>query len=94
MNNVESMTEFSKQVFEATLQVVESMNDGDHMQLKQLTAVVALAVAKDPKEVLGFVNHFVRHTNVAYVARGKNGGLVKGVKSVKVVKPGKDKSAV
>ncbi len=92
-NDIESMTAFSKQVFESAQQVIETMKDGERMQIKQLAQVVGLAIAKDPKEVLGFVNHFAHNTSMAYVTRGKNGGIIKGVKSAKVVKSGKKKAA-
>jgi hypothetical protein len=84
--DIERMTAFSKQVFEAAQHTIEAMQDGERMQIKQLAQVVGLAVAKDPKEVLGFVNHFAHETSLAYVTRGKNGGIVKGTKTVKVVK--------
>jgi hypothetical protein len=43
-------------------------------------------LGQDPKEVLAFVNYFAHKTDIAYVTRGKNGGVVKGTKPVKVVK--------
>ena len=88
------MTAFSKQVFEAAQQAIESMQDGERIQIKQLAQVVGLAVAKDPKEVLGFVNHFAHDTSLAYVTRGKNGGIIKGTKPAKVVKAGKRQKKV
>jgi len=87
--DIERMTAFSKQVFEAAQQAIETMQDGDRIQIKQLAQSVGLAVAKDPKDVLGFVNHFAHNTSMAYVTRGKNGGVIKGTKPVKVVKPAK-----
>ena len=88
-NEIDRMTAFSRQIFEAARTALEGMQDGDRIQIKQLAQVVGLAVAKDPKEVLGFVNHFVHGTGLAYVTRGKNGGIIKGTKPVKVVKPSK-----
>jgi len=87
--DIERMTAFSKQVFEAAQHAIETMKDGERIQIKQLAQVVGLAVAKNPKEVLGFINHFVHDTSLAYVTRGKNGGIVKGVKPAKIVKAGK-----
>lgn len=87
--DIERMTAFSKQVFEAAQHALDSMQNGDRIQIKQLAQTVGLAVAKDPKDVLGFVNHFAHNTASAYVTRGKNGGLVKGPKLVKVVKKSK-----
>jgi hypothetical protein len=88
-NDIERMTSFSKQVFEAAQQTIESMQDSERMQIKQLAQVVGLAVAKDPKDVLGFVNHFAHATSLAYVTRGKNGGIIKGIKPVRVIKVSK-----
>jgi len=87
--DIERMTAFSKRVFEAAQDAIETMQDGDRIQIKQLAQSVGLAVAKDPKDVLGFVNHFAHHTSLAYVTRGKNGGVIKGIKPVKVVKAAK-----
>ena len=89
VTDIERMTAFSKQVFEAAQHAIETMQDGERIQIKQLAQSVWLAVAKDAKDVLGFVNHFVHHTSLAYVTRGKNGGIIKGTKPVKVVKVGK-----
>ena len=92
-NDIERMTAFSKQVFEAAEHVIEAMLDGDRIQIKQLAQTVGLALAKDPKNVLGFVNHFAHETSLAYVTRGKNGGIIKGTKPVKVVKVSKKPKA-
>jgi hypothetical protein len=89
INDIERMTAFSKQVFEAAQHVIESMTDGERIQIKQLAQTVGLALAKDPKDVLGFVNHFAHDTSLAYVTRGKNGGIIKGLKPVKVIKASK-----
>ena len=87
--DIENNTAFAKQVFEAAHHAIETMADGERIQIKQLAQVVGLAVAQDPKDVLGFVNRFAHNTSLAYVTRGKNGGIIKGVKPVKVVKPAK-----
>lgn len=87
--DVERMTAFSKQCYEAAEHALATMQDGERIQIKELAQVVALAVAKDPKSVLGFVNHFAHDTTLAYVTRGKNGGIIKGTKPAKVVKASK-----
>lgn len=93
--DVERMTAFSKQVFEAAEHIIETMQDGQRIQIKQLAQDVGLALAKDPKDVLGFVNHFAHDTSLAYVTRGKNGGIIKGSKPAKIVKaPKKVKTTV
>lgn len=91
--DIETMTATAKRAFEAAQQVVDGMKDRERIQIKDLAKDVGLAMAMDPKQVLGFVNHFAHHTSDAYVTRGKNGGLIKGVKPVKVVKVKKVKAA-
>lgn len=76
-------------VLKAAFTVVDQMNDGSRMQIKKLAEQVGLAVGMEPKHVLGFVNHFAHHTDIAYVTRGKNGGIIKGVKVVKPAKVSK-----
>lgn len=85
-NNDQSMEEIMESVnriFEATQASIDSMNNGDRIQLKDLAQTVGLTVASDPKYVLGFVNHFVHNSSIAYVSRGKNGGVIKGKKPTK-----------
>ena len=92
--DIEVMLTFSRQVFEAAQNVVASMKDGDRVQIKTLAQTVGLAMSKDPKDIFGFVNHFAHNTTIAYVTRGKKGGVVKGVRPVKVVKVGKKQKAL
>lgn len=92
--DVERMTAFSKQCYEAAEHAIEGMQDGERIQIKELAQVVGLAVAKDPKLVLGFVQHFAHDTTLAYVTRGKNGGIIKGTKPAKVVKASKRQKKV
>ncbi len=87
--NIQSMLESIESVLQAAHNAVEGMKNGERMQIKQLAQVVGMAVSKEPKHVLAFVNHFAHNTDIAYVTRGKNGGLIKGVKPVKVVKVSK-----
>lgn len=87
--DVERITAFSKQVYEAAEHAVSAMQDGERMQIKQLAQVVGSALAEDPKKVLGLVNLYAHDTSLAYVTRGKNGGIIRGEKPVKVVKPSK-----
>lgn len=89
--NVQSMTETAERIFEAANTIVEGMKPGDRKQIKDLAVDVGAAVGMEPKEVLGFVNHFAHKTNIAYVTRGKNGGLIKGVRPIRVAKPKKAK---
>lgn len=87
--DVERMTAFSKEVYEAAENAIQAMQDGERIQIKELAKVVGQAISKDPKEVLGFVNHYAHDNSLSYVTRGKNGGIIKGTKPVKVVKPSK-----
>lgn len=89
--DIEKMMFNSRQAYEAAQRVIDSMQLGQRIQIKDLAKDVGLALAKDPKEVLGFVNHFAHHSSVAYVTRGKKGGIIKGVKPAKVVKVAKVK---
>jgi hypothetical protein len=83
--SVTAMLETVGRVFEATFHSVDSMNNGERIQLKELAQTVGLAVAMDPKDVLGFVNYYVHNSDIVYVSRGKNGGVIKGTKNVKSI---------
>ena len=61
---------------------------------KELAQAVGTAVTMEPKQVLGFVNHFAHNTDIAYVTRGKNGGIIRGTKPAKVVKVSKKAAKV
>ena len=92
---IESQIETIKTVLEAANTVVSQMSDGDRMQIKKLAEQVGLAVGMEPKHVLGFVNHFAHNcSGLAYVTRGKNGGIIKGVKVAKPAKVSKRVKAV
>lgn len=91
--NIQSMLETVESIFAAAQGTVEAMANGERMQIKELAQAVGLAVAMEPKQVLGFVNHYVHNTDIAYVTRGKNGGIIRGVRQVKVVKAKKVKAA-
>lgn len=89
--NIKSMLETVERIFEAAQLVVENMSDGDRIQIKELAQRVASAVSLEPKNVLSFVHHFAHNTDVAYVTRGKHGGIIKGTRPAKVDKPKKPK---
>jgi hypothetical protein len=91
--DIEAMIATAQQAFEAAQRVIDGMKDRERIQIKDLAKDVGLVLAMDPKQVLGFVNHFAHHTGDGYVTRGKNGGLIKGVKPVKVIKVKKVKAA-
>lgn len=87
--DVELATDFSQKVYTAAKETIQAMQDGQRMQIKELAKVVGQALSEDPKVVLGFVNYFAHRTGLAYVTRGKNGGIIRGPRPVKVVKAGK-----
>lgn len=87
--NIKTMMETVQSVFEAVQTTIESMAIGDRIQIKELAQTVGLAVSMEPKHVLGFVNHFAHHTDIAYVTRGKNGGVIRGTRPAKTAKPAK-----
>jgi NCAIR mutase (PurE)-related protein len=81
-------------ILEAAHTVIDSMKLGERKQIKTLAQEVGAKLGKEAKDVLGFVNHFAHNTKIAYVTRGKNGGIIKGVKPVKTPKVSKkDKAA-
>lgn len=89
MSEVKDMMSSIEPVLEAAHSVVNAMKDGERKQIKNLANEVGTMLGKEPKDVLGFVNHFAHQTKIAYVTRGKNGGLIKGVKPVKAPKVSK-----
>lgn len=86
---MKTMLEGVEVIFKATHKVLGAMNDGERIQITELARVVGSVVSQEPKNVLHFVNYFVHNTDLAYVTRGKNGGVIKGKKPVKL-----DKKAV
>jgi len=92
--DVIAATAVAQEAFEATQAIINDMSEGQRIQIKDLAKSVGQTLSVPAKEVLGFVSHFVRNTKSAYVTRGKNGGVVKGTKPVKVVKLTKKQKAV
>jgi ribosomal protein S4E len=92
--DLEAMVASAREAFQAAQHVIDTMKDGERIQIKDLAKDVGLALALDPKQVLGFVNHFAHNSSTAYVTRGKNGGIIKGVKPIRTVKISKKKAQV
>lgn len=88
---IQSLNDTSSRIWDAAYDIVAAMKDRERKQIKELAADVSAVVGMDPKRVLGFVNHFAHETKIAYVTRGKNGGLIKGTRPIRVVKPKKAK---
>lgn len=87
--NIPVILKSIEEVLQATRTVVEGMQQGERKQIKELAALVGTILSKDPKEVLNLISLFAHNTNIAYVTRGKNGGVVRGVKPAKTIKLGK-----
>ena len=77
------MLETVERVFHAAHVTVSGMQDGQRMQVKELAQAVSLSVGLEAKQVLPFVTHYLHNTDIAYVTRGKKGGIVKGTKPLK-----------
>lgn len=91
--NIQAMTETAQRCFEAAFSIIEALPVGERKQIKELAADVGAAVGMDPKRVLGFVNHFAHETDIAFVTRGKKGGIIRGSRPAKVVKAKKAKKS-
>ena len=91
--NIQAMTETAQRCFEAANTIIEGMGIGERKQIKELAAAVGAMVGMEPKRVLGFVNHFAHETDIAFVTRGKKGGIIRGTRPAKVVKVKKVKKA-
>lgn len=89
--NITNMLETVERIFDAAQVVIDGMDNGARIQIKELAQEVALAVGMEPKNVLGFVHHFAHNTDTAYVTRGKHGGIIKGTRPAKTDKPKKVK---
>lgn len=87
--NIKSQLEIVERIFVATHAILDKMADKERMQIKKLAQEVATAVNLKPEVVLGFVNYFAHNNDIAYVTRGKHGGIIKGVKPVKTDKVSK-----
>lgn len=83
------MLETVNKIFSATEATLLDLKPEGRIQMKDLSQTVGLAVAMDPKSVVEFVNYFVHNTDIVYVTRGKNGGVIRGTKPAKVEKPAK-----
>jgi hypothetical protein len=91
-SDVQEMLENIKPVLEAAHKVIDLMQAGERKQIKNLAQDVSVLLGKEPKDVLAYVNDFAHNTKMAYVTRGKNGGIIKGIKPVKIQKVKKVKA--
>jgi len=85
-NRTQTMTDTAQRIFETADSIIEAMNVGERKQIKELAVDVGTALGMETKKVLGFVNHYAHESDIAYVTRGKKGGIVKGTRPAKVVK--------
>lgn len=80
MSNAQSMIQSVSSIFTSAEKILEAMPNGSRVQLKELAQSVSANSDLNPKDVLTFVTHFARNTDLGYVSRGKNGGLIRGTK--------------
>ena len=92
VTNVKEMLVDIERVLTAAHTIVDGMQPGERQQIKKLAEAVSLVVGKETKDVLGYVNDYAHRTTIAYVTRGKNGGLIRGTRPAKVVKAKKAKA--
>jgi len=88
MSNANSMIETVSSVFSTAESIVSAMPEKSRIQLKELAQSVASSTGMEPNEVLTFVTFFARNTDLGYVSRGKNGGLIRGKRPLKSPPPG------
>jgi hypothetical protein len=88
---IKQMVEVVESILKSSHSAVEAMAEGDRTQLKELAKTVALSLSMEPKHVLSFVDYYVHNSDIAYVSRGKNGGVIRGTKPDKPVKVKSDK---
>lgn len=86
MNNVKSLLSSVEKVFTATQDAFDKMKDGDRITAVNLAAQISSSLSLSSKDTLELVVFFVHHSDDVYISRGKNGGIIKGVKPVKVAK--------
>lgn len=91
--NIKAQLEIVERIFVATHNILDKMADKDRMQIKKLAQEVSTEVNLKPEVVLGFVNYFAHNNDIAYVTRGKHGGIIKGVRPVKTEKVSKKAKA-
>lgn len=83
--SVKSMLETVEAIFQTAQSAVSVMQHGERMQVKELTQAVSSTLSMDPKNVLPFVNYYIHNTDLVYVTRGKNGGIIRGTRTEKTV---------
>ena len=83
MSNAKSMIETVSSVFSSAETTFSGMPEKSRIQLKELAQTVASATGIEVKDALTFVTYFARNTDLGYVSRGKNGGLIRGSRPVK-----------
>jgi len=87
------MLETVTKIFSATEASLIDLDLGTRILVNDLSQSVGLAVAMEPKNVVDFVRYFVHNSDIVYVTRGKNGGVIRGTKPAKVLKAPKSKKA-
>ena len=83
MPNAKSMIETISSVLSTAESTFSGMPEKGRIQLKELAQTVAAATGIEVKDALTFVTYFARNTDLGYVSRGKNGGLIRGSRPIK-----------
>lgn len=76
-NDIDSMMDSIRPIFDATKSIVQDMKDNERKPVKQMAAMVGLAIGMEPVKALPFVNHFAHNTKTGYVSSGRYGGFVR-----------------
>lgn len=77
-NEIDTMLETIRPIFDATQNVITEMKDGDRKPVKDIAEIVGLAISMEPIKVLPFVNFHLHNTATGRVSAGKRGGYIKG----------------
>lgn len=83
MANAKSMIETVSGILNSCESRLSGMPDKSRIQIKDLTQAISSELNLNPKDALAFVTYFARNTDMGYVSRGKNGGLIKGTRPAK-----------
>jgi hypothetical protein len=78
-NNMENNVKMSNSIDA----IIDAMNDGDRITMKDLVARVATETEITYAVVMQFAPKHVRSSDKVEIAKGRNGGVYKGKKPVK-----------
>ena len=93
---IDRITTQDRSVYEAILNQMNTLNDGDSITIDDLTERVSSEVDMKTPALRAFVQHFARNVEpdgIGYVSNGRQGGFRKGTRPVKTTKTKKSKTA-